>query len=229
MDHVGSLAPWSNSPNGDNWWAGPATAWAQEIHAALDRVASITNRGQTVLVLPDGQRHLSSTIRRTYMSADSYRNDIWDGNQLREVQWYAPDGADMIQTSIRYDSGTTTVLRHGGGFGNMDPVTRMRAIIERAEQAGDVELRFVQLEGGSYLMFELVQPDNDDPSKTTLQRVWFDPQTKLPVRTEFEYEHPSDEIEKAILISDQFDWNPTLPPGTFTPHQIPGAAMPRPE
>jgi len=226
---LGALSPWSGSRRGGDWWAGPAAAWAQEIYAALDHVGSMTSREQTAFVLPDGRRELSSTIHRFYMSADSYRRDIWDGEQLRETQWYAPGATGLVQTSVRHDNGQMSELQHDDSFGAVDPMARMRAIVERAERSGEVELRPVELEGRSCVMFELVEPDKDDATQSTYQRVWFDPQTKLPVRTEFEYEHPSDDIGRVILIEDQFDWNPALAAGTFTPHQIPDAAMPRPE
>ena len=49
-----------------------------------------------------------------------------------------------------------------------------------------------------------------------LHRMWFDVQTRLPVRMEFEF--PRGEGKPvARLVRDRFEWDPELPPDTFVP------------
>ena len=55
--------------------------------------------------------------------------------------------------------------------------------------------------------------NNSDRNKHCL---WFDMETKLPVRMEFEY-WQSDGTTKSLRVFDRFHWNPELPDDTFAP------------
>jgi len=213
---VGGIVTWSGRPEDDAWWMGPPAAWAQPITAALDHVRGVTCREQTVFILSNGTRHTSSTSVIVYVGEDSYRRDIYDDGELREVQWYTPDVDAMTQTSVRFDTRTYSALRHPGSFGEYDPVQRVRAQMRWADRAHR-RLDTDTIEGRECVGFEIRASAYGDNPESWLDRVWFDIETKLPVRIEFERPGPGRGIETTIRIQEQFDWAPQLPADTFTP------------
>jgi hypothetical protein len=123
---LGGITIWpSRSVQNSKWWLEPSTAWGQEVLKSLDTIKTISCMEHIMLVRADGTAHVSRTWNKLYVSKDSYRKDIYDGNNLTETQWYLPDGNGMVQTSVRFDLGHYFISRHVGGFGVADPVERM--------------------------------------------------------------------------------------------------------
>lgn len=219
---LGGVTFWPFGNGGQNqWWLGPSAAWGQEILAALDTVRAVTCREQTVFVEPDGSQHTSSTWDTFYVSKDSYRRDIYDGQVLREIQWYVPDGDGMLQHYVRYDLRCYGTTRHQGRFAVDDPVTCMRALAEQLDKA-DRLLGEAAIEGHHCVGFETSVRQSDGHPDTWMARIWFDIQTKLPVRIE-ELGLPvtGDGSRTVTTIMDQFTYNAQLPADTFVPQPPP--------
>jgi hypothetical protein len=209
--------------NGKNnqWWLGPTAAWGQELLATLDTIKAVACRERTILVAADGSQHPSSTWDMFYVSHDSYRRDIYDGDVLREVQWYVPDGNDMIQHYIRFDLKCYGALRHGGSFGVHDPVERIRFYVEQLDQA-DRLLGEQIIDGRDCVGFEISAGRYGSNPETWLDRIWFDKETRLPVRIE-QSGRPvtGDPASTFTTTQDQFDYAPQVPADTFTPQEPP--------
>lgn len=195
------------------WWLAPPAAWAQEIDTALE-AASVNGITCRERVLHRDGRPVGDTVITFYMSRDSYRRDVYDLDALREVQWYIPDGDGMIQTGYRLDTRTCGSIRHEGSFGDRDPVQRLRSMVQRVIDTGRC-LGTETIEGHECVGFEAARSAREDLA----QRVWFHIGTKLPVRTEFEFRFTGADPgqEPVVMVSDEYDFDPHLPPDTFTP------------
>jgi outer membrane lipoprotein-sorting protein len=215
---LGGITFWpTGGRENKKWWLGPPAAWAQEILATLDTIKTVTCREQTVLVMADGSQHTSSGWDVFYISRDSYRRDIYDGDFLREIQWYIPDGNDMIQHYVRFDLQCHGALRHKGTFGTQDPVERMRFYVRLLDKA-DKLLGERFIDNHNCVGFEISASKYGDNPEQWVDRIWFDVETKLPVCIEKHGRPVTDQPNKTFTtIQDQFDYNPQLPADTFTP------------
>jgi outer membrane lipoprotein-sorting protein len=190
--------------------------FADALKSQLGKVKAITCIEHLVHVQQDGSEHTSSTTSKYYLTEDSYRRDIYDGETLREIQWYTPEDGHMLQTSVRFDLRTYSVVTHKGSFGQEDPVARLRFFVGLLDRA-DRRLGDQTIEGRKCIGFEVAASKYGSNPETWKTRVWFDAETKLPAR--IEQEHPAaDQGTKArIIVQDRFDWAPEVPDGTFTP------------
>jgi hypothetical protein len=215
-----SLWPWGGGGQ-DRWWLAPPAAWGQELLTALGTVQAVSCREQMVFVDADGARHASSTWDEFYMSRDSYRRDIYDGQFLREIQWYVPDGSDTIQHYIRYDLNCYGSLRHPASFGVTDPIERARFFVGLLDKADKV-LGEETIDGHNCVGFEVRASKYRNNPDTSLDRIWFDTQTKLPVRIEQSDRSATGEATStSTTIVDQFTYNAQLPADTFVPQTPP--------
>jgi hypothetical protein len=152
-----------------------------------------------------------------YISNDSYRTDFYDGDFLREIQWCVPDGDDTLQHSIYYDVKSYFTQTHEGSFGNQDPVGRMRSYVSHLDRA-DQLLGEEVIDGRNCVGFEISQSKVGDNPSDWIDCIWFDTQTKLPVRIEQRGRPITDKPDRtSTTIQDQFDYNPELPDDTFIP------------
>jgi hypothetical protein len=209
----------SNQENAaGQWWLGPPAAIAEEVQAALVKVKAVTCRERITWVLRDGQRSPSSTWNRFYLAEDRYRRDIYDGSRLREIHWYTPEGGNMIQTAVHFEQRSYNRRTHDGLYEKRDPIERMRLLVESFDEA-DRLLGTEVIEGQFCVGFEIQASKlNSAGGKEMVCRVWFDTDTRLPVRVEHEWPQTGDgskAIERVILSEDEFDWNPALPADTF--------------
>ncbi|MCP4589342.1 MAG: hypothetical protein GY842_01225 [bacterium] len=211
----------SEGSNGQ-WWLGPPTAWAGMLDAALGQALTkgVTCRERSLIVYPGGSSHESNTITTFHVSTDSYRRDIFDGGVLRETQWYTPDADDMVQTSVRFDTGSFNVLRHRGSFGRQNPIERLRFYVHLLDKA-DRQLGTDTIDGHDCVGFEIRASLYGDNPNTWIDRLWFDVDTKLPVRLE-QSGRPvtGDSLRTLTMIRDDFSYGVMLLPDTFSP-QIP--------
>ncbi len=215
---LGGVTFWpSGASDSGKWWLGPSAAWGQEILAALDTVKGVTCREQTVVVMSDGSEHLSSTWDIFYVSNNSYRRDIYDGDVLREIQWYVPDGAGTLQHSVRFDLGSYFSHTGEGSFGNYDPIDRMRFLVKFIDEA-DKLLGEEVVDGRECVGFEISASKYGNNPEQWIDSIWFDVETKLPVRIEQHGRPVTGHADKTFTtIQDQFDYNPDLPADTFVP------------
>ena len=213
---LGGVTFWPFTNGGKSqWWLAPSAAWGQEILAALDTVGAVTCREQTVYVGLDGAQDVSTTWDRFYMSQDSYRRDIYDGQVLREIQWYVPDGNDMLQHYVRYDQRRYGTLRHKGSFEVQDPIARIRSVVGQLEKAGRV-LGEAVLDGHDCVLCEIRAGRYAGKLEIWGGRIWLDTRTKLPVRIEQADRPITDETTVTTLeVMDQFNFDALLPADTF--------------
>ena len=220
---LGSFGIWHGGAgpegNGGQWWLEPPSAWAGAIDAALGQAVAkgVTCRERTLIVGADGSSHESSTVNTFYISEDSYRRDIYDGEVLRETQWYTPDADDMVQTSVRFYTNSFNVVRHSGGFGLHDPIERLRFHVNMVGKA-DRQLGADTIDGHDCVGFEISASLYGDNPDTWIDRVWFDIDTRLPVRLEQGGRPVTGDSSKTFTtICDEFNYDPMLPPDAFTP------------
>jgi hypothetical protein len=240
---LGGLTFWPfGGSNTGKWWLDSPAALGQELRTALDAIKAVTCREQMVFVDGDGSEHKSSTWTQYYVSKDSYRRDIYDGNSLREIQWYVPDGNDMIQHYVRFDLKCYGVVRHKGSFGDADPVERMRSCVGQMDKAqrlledpvvdgrtcvGQMDKAQGLLEdpvpdGRTCVGFEIQVAGEGGNSENRIDRIWFDVETKLPMRVEVSGLPVTGDPKCTLTIAqDQFDYAPQLPPDTFIPIEPP--------
>ena len=215
---LGGISLWPGGSDAGKWWLGPSKVWAQEILDQLGTVKAVTCREQNIIVFSDGREHKSMTWDKYYVSSDSYRRDIYDDDFLREIQWYIPDSDGMLQHSVRYDLNSYFDHLHEGGGGHYDPVERMRSLVSHCLDRADRLLGEEVIDGYNCVGFEIsASKYGDNPSDWT-DCIWFDKETKLPVRVEERGRPVTNKPDMTItVIKDQFDYNPDLPDDTFIP------------
>ena len=223
---LGGITFWPGGARHDGtngqWWLGPPAAWAASVDAAIEQATAngATCRERTLIVDADGTAHESATTTTFYVSDDSYRRDLYDGQSLRETQWYTPTAGGMTQTSVRYDTESFTVLHHDGSFGQQDPIERLRSYVRMMTET-DRRLGNDTIDGHECVGFEIPASRYGDNPDTWLDRIWFDVDTRLPVRLEQTGRPVTADGQKTFTkICDEFDYDPALPADTFTP-QIP--------
>ncbi len=219
---LGGITFWP-SGNGETgqWWLGSSAVWGREDLARLDTIKAVSCRERTILVTADGSEHMSSTWDIFYVSSDSYRRDIYDGDVLREIQWYVPDGEDMVQHYVRFDLSCYGATRHTGSFGVRDPVERMRFYIGLLDKA-DRQLGQEVIDGRRCIGFEISASKYGSNPKTWIDRIWFDVETRLPVRIEQSGRPVTGRTEETFTnVLDQFQYNEQLPADVFIPSEPP--------
>jgi len=140
---------------------------------------------------------------------------------LTQIHWYVPDGDDLIQYSILFDSESYTIKKHTGVVSSdskSDPAASLRSYVEdldRADRLFDMEV----IDGHECVGFEISANKYGDYPEGRTDRIWFNVETKLPVRIEKRGLQKSPKSEKKItIIRDQFDYDPGLTPETFVPY-----------
>jgi len=219
----------SKGTDGKQWWLAPPAAWSQEIMDALDTFNSVTCREQLVTVMSDGSEHTSMTWIKFYTSNNSYRRDIYDGDFFREIQWYVPDGGNMNQHSIRFDLESYFIQTHTGSYGNNDPVDRLRMYVGLLDEA-DGQLGTEIIDGCECVGFEISASKYGSNPDEWMDRIWFDVETKLPVRIEKLARPITGRADMTrTTIQDQFDYDPGLTEDTFIPYTPEGFVFGHPD
>jgi hypothetical protein len=223
---IGGITFW---PSHEKWWLGSPAAWGQEILMALDTFKSVTCREQIATVEADGTLSVSKTWMKYYASNDSYRRDIYDGDVLREIQWYVPNGDGTLQHSIRFDLGSYYAHTGPGSFGNHDPVERMRFYVGLLDEA-DRLLGEDVINGHQCVGFEISAGKYGNNPAELMDCIWFDVETKLPVCIEQRGGAVTGETDMTYtIIQDQFDYDPGLSEDTFIPYTPEGFVFGHPD
>lgn len=219
---LGGISFWPFGHGGkDPWWLGPSAVWGQALLTTLGTAQAVTCQERTILVEADGSEHLSGTWDIFYVSHDSYRRDVYDGDGLREIQWYVPEGGDMIQHYVRFDLRCYGAMRHAGSFGVYDPTQRMRFYLGLADQA-DKRLGEETIDGRPCVGFEIRASRYGNNPETWIDRIWFDTGTRLPVRIEQAGRPVTGDATRTFTrVMDRFDFAPQLPADTFVPQPPP--------
>jgi hypothetical protein len=219
---IGGFTFWpGRGADGKQWWLAPPAVWSQEIVNALDTFKCVTCREQLIALEPDGSESTWAWMKR-YTTNDRYRKDWYNKGFLEEIQWYVPDGSDMVQHSVRFDSKSYSTKIHTGtrSSGKSDPVEGLRICVVEDLDNADRLLGTKVIEGSECVGFEI------DTEDGMTDRIWFDVKTKLPARIEHRNLPKSPGSDKRItIIRDQYDYDPGLPPETFVPY-IPEGFVP---
>jgi hypothetical protein len=123
-----------------------------------------------------------------------------------------PDGDGTYFHSVRYDLNSYFTHTGEGSFGNRDPVERMRFYVRLLDKADEI------IEDGDCVGFEISASKYGDNPENWVDCIWFDTQTRLPVRIEKHGRPVTNQPDKTFtVVQDQFDYNPGLSADTFIP------------
>ena len=205
---VFGLWPNRSGAPGEKWWLAPPAALAETIarSARAVRTRAVTCRERLTRLGADG-RQLGCTTARFYTSHDSYRRDYYDedSGQVRETQWYTPEGTGMQQTCVDFVKRTYRVLHGPGSYDDRDPVERICWLVNFRDKAEKM-LGTKQIEGREAVGFQIRASQFGDNPQENRVRVWFDTQTRLTVLTESEYRELDGGV--TVEVQDQINWNP---------------------
>jgi len=224
-----SFWPGDGSPN-SKWWLGPPAVWGQEIMAELEKIEALVYRDQTVFVGRYGSTHVSGTWSRNYQAKDRSREDrnYEDTDEdtyghskpdsvLQHVTYKVPDGQDLIQYGVSYEHQCYTIKTNEGGAYERDPVERLRFYVNLLAKADRI-LDTATFEGRECVGFEIDTSKYGDNPEGRIDRIWFDVQTKLPVRIE-RHGRPitSQPGQTFTFIQDQIEYYAQVPAEMFEP------------
>ncbi|MHC4335409.1 MAG: LolA family protein, partial [Planctomycetota bacterium] len=199
-----------------------------EIVSALKQVETAVYR-EHLEVTVNGDLTVYSG-RKMYLSRHGWRQDDHKWTSPRKTKWYMmekagrketdfdPGGYDfrLIETIVNFTDETYSVTTYADDSQHGHPLgwIRFRAgLVDRADRL----LQAHEMHGIKGFGVEIsANKWGYNNEQTTKLRVWFDAETKLPVRMEFEYWQNND-TKKSLSVFDRFEWNPELPADTFTP------------
>ena len=223
---LGGVSFWpSGSSQNTKWWLGPPAAWGQEIIKALEPTEALTYRKQIAIVNAYGSRHLSGTWYRCHEAKDRSRKDQHYHDTLTEIEWNIPDEEDLLKYIVSFEFECHTSERNKGQAYEHDPVENLRSYVEllsKADRLLDTETVDTEtldpqtFEGRKCVGFEITYRER---SGRHVDRIWFDTETKLPVRIEM---HRSPSVQRpesgTTVIHDQFEYYTEMPVDTFAPY-----------
>jgi len=205
----------------DQWWLGPQAAWAGEITASLESVKALVYREQPVFVKPFGSTHISGNWTRCYQARDRFRRDKYYHDKLVDVTWEVPDGNDLLHYMVSHEYECYQEDRRQGAAYDRDPVEQLLFYVRLLHKADRI-LESKLFDGKECVGFEISAAKYGNNPEGRIDRIWFDVESKLPVRIERHglplTNHPE---ETLTLIQDQFEYHVDVPAEMFTP-QIPG-------
>jgi outer membrane lipoprotein-sorting protein len=217
-------------PGHDKWWLGPSAAWGQQIMAELEKIEALVYRDQTVFVGRYGSTHVSGTWSTHYQAKDRSREDRYyedtdedtygqnnPDSVLQHVSYKVPDGQDLIQYDVSYEHQCYTIRIDKGGAYQRDPIERLRFYVDLLDRADRI-LDTATFEDRECVGFEISADKYGDNPKDRIDRIWFDVQTKLPVRIEMHGAPVTGQPGKTFtFIQDQFEYYAQIPAEMFKP------------
>jgi outer membrane lipoprotein-sorting protein len=200
-----------------------------EIVSALSRIQTAVYR-EHLEVTADGDSHVYPA-HKIYLAPDRWRKDTYRwAEKTGKIEWYVIEKPEhqevplalsdktfrLIHTSVDLENRTYGVVTHSDDSEHDHPLGWIRfrvGLVDRADRL----LQAHEMHGikGFGVEISANKWGYNNPQTTKL-RVWFDAETKLPVRIEFEYWQPDGKTKK-VRIRDRFEWNPELPADTFRP------------
>jgi outer membrane lipoprotein-sorting protein len=227
---LGGLSFWPiGNPQNGEWWLGSPAAWGQDIIAELEKIEALVYRGQAVHVGRYGSTHVSGTWSRNYEAKDRSREDRYyehtdedtfgDNNPdsvLQHVTYKVPDGQDLIQYSVSYEHQCYTIKTIEGGAYQRDPMKKLQSYVKQLDKADRI-LDTATFEGRECVGFEVSAYISKDEPAHEVNRIWFDVETKLPVRIEKHGRPNSQPGETHTFIQDRFEYYAQVPAEMFEP------------
>ena len=119
----------------------------------------------------------------------------------------------LIQTIVNFTDDSYKVVAHGSESHPDNPMDRIIFLASWVDRA-DRLLENEEIEGIECFGFELSSKKYGTNPDTSKHRFWFDAETKLPVRMEFEWLEGDGPRR---TVKDQFQWNPQLAADIFIP------------
>jgi outer membrane lipoprotein-sorting protein len=233
---IGGISFWpGGNPQNGKWWLGTPAAWGQEIIAELEKIEALVYRGQAVHVGRYGSTHVSGTWSRNYEAKDRSREDRYyehtdedtfgDNNPdsvLQHVTYKVPDGQDLIQYGVSYEHQCYTIKTIEGGAYQRDPIEELRSYVKHLGEADRIldMAKFNHMatfEGRECVGFEINASGFRDNPEGRTNRIWFDVETKLPVRIEKHGRLNSQLGQTHTFIQDQFEYYAQIPVEMFEP------------
>lgn len=228
---IGGMTFWPvGSPQNGKWWLGPPAAWGKQIIAELEKIEALVYRDQTVFVGRFGSTHVSGTWSRNYEAKDRSREDRYyeptdedtfgqnnPDSVLQHVTYKVSNGNDLLQCDVSYEHQCYTIRMNEGGSYQRDPIKRLLFYVNLLDSADRI-LGTATFEDRECIGFEISADENDDNPKGLINRIWFDVQTKLPVRIET-HGLPLTGWSWGTLttIQDQFEYYAQIPAEMFEP------------
>ena len=221
--------PFDTSDNG-KWWLGPTAAWGQEIIAELVNIEALVYREQSVFVGRHGYTHVSGNWSRIYKAEDRLRRDKYyedtDENTIEDngpdsvlvqVTWEVPDGKDLKTYHVSHEHECYTIKTTGAGAYRRDPMTKLRSYVQELDRADRI-LETEVFEGRECVGFEIDRSYYGDGFERRVDRIWFDVETKLPVRIERHGIPVTDSPGQTFTnIDDRFEYYAQVPADMFEP------------
>jgi hypothetical protein len=221
--------PTNNSETG-KWWLGSSAVWGQDIITNLNNFETLVCRQQAVIVSPNGSTHVSGTWYRNYYARDRvikeqyYEQtdedtfgDVKPDSVLQDVTYDLPDGNDIITYEISFEFKCYTIKKHEGVAYQKDPVENLRFYVNLLDKADRI-LDVKTLEGKQCVGFEISADKYGDNPPEWIDNIWFDVQTKLPVRIEKHGRPVTGQPGKTFtFITDQFVYYAHIPAELFEP------------
>ncbi|MHC4396000.1 MAG: hypothetical protein ACYS1A_10140 [Planctomycetota bacterium] len=221
----------SGHPENGKWWLGSTAAWGQEIIEFLEDIEALVYREQFVHVSLYGSTHVSGQWNRNYEAINKSRKDTYfeptdedtygDNSQasvLQKITWNVPDGEDLIRYDLSLEFQCYTINKNEGGAYERDPVERLRFYVNLLDKADRI-LDNKIFDGRECVGFEIDTSKYGNNPVGRIDRIWFDLETKLPVRIE-KHGRPNRFGKTSTFIHDQFEYYTTVPAEIFEP-QIP--------
>jgi len=228
---LGGITFWpGGGPQNSKWWLGPPAAWGQEIMVQLAKIEALVHREQAVFVGRYGHTHVSGNWSRIYEAVDRSRRDKYyedtdedtfsDNSQdsvLQDITWEVPDGQDLISYKVSYEHQCYTIRTIEGGAYQRDPIERLRSFVNKLDKANRI-LDMATFEGRQCVGFEVSVNRYGDEPMLGVDRIWFDVQTKLPVRIE-KHGLPvtGSPGQTLTIIQDQIEYYAQIPAEMFEP------------
>jgi len=227
---VGGMSLWPGGSDTGEWWLGSPAVWGQEIIAELVKIEALVHREQIVLVGRHGHTHVSGNWSRLYKARDRVRRDKYyehtDENTfgdnssdsvLVNITWDIPDGNDLMLYHVSFEHECYTIRIREGGAYDRDPMTKLRSYVKELDRADRI-LETEVFEDRECVGFEIDRARNADDPERSVDRIWFDVETKLPVRIEKHGIAVTDSPgQTATFIDDRFEYHAQIPADMFEP------------
>ena len=199
-----------------------------EIVSALKEVQSAIYQGHLERTTADGDIHTYGPSD-VYLARDAWREDSSKWETPQKKKWYRiekenPDVTSvefnernfkLIETIVNFTNKTYSVATYEETSRHRHPMGRILFLASLVNQADRI-LENIEIEGIECFGVEVSAIKYGNNSPNDKHRMWFDMETKLPVRMEFEYWQP-DGKSKSVRIRDYFQWDPELDKETFVP------------
>lgn len=216
---IGGFGFWPDNPNDQRWWLGPSSVWAQEILDRLTGIEAVVYRKRIAYAGEDGEFQYKAGWERCYNTKEMYRRESYrDDLTLGNVQWVLPDGDGLRMVEVSHTFKCWFEKRDEAYGFVENPVEYLRERVESLLEKADRKIEEKNFDGRACVGFEIEAYKYGDYMTGRFDRIWFDQETKLPVRVERNGYPLSEGGEMThSLISDQYEYLTEIHPDLFEP------------